>query len=599
MTDKKVTFGRIFWPSLLAAFTISIIGIFIWLVVIGSLISGVGFGSTSLMNIKDNTLLHITLDGQIGEKGSSIFNPSTFTMDNTPGLSDILHGLEEAKNDDRIKGLFIEINNLNCGFATAKEIRDAINDFEASGKFAVAYNSGEVISHLEYYIASAADENYGFPSSNVQFLGLGAELIFFKNTFEKLDIEMQVIRGSGNDFKSAVEPFFRESMSDSSRVQIERYISEFWKEYREDVAKDRNTTASELDRIAENTLVVNCEDAVKHKLMDATKYRDEVIGLMKKKLGMEQSDELNLQEFSKFAKKKFYQDQVLKKGNKPNIAVIIAEGGVSKSGEGLTSDEICKLFKEVRAKQSIKTVVFRINSPGGSALASDEIWREVKLTNEKKKVIVSMGDLAASGGYYIAAPASTIFAEPTTITGSIGVFGVIPYTGKMMENKLGFTFDRAATNSHSIITTNRKLSEEEFALVQRNVDDIYDQFKARVAEGRGMTKEQVDVIARGRVWTGRDAKKIGLVDELGGLTDAISFAAEKADIKKLKVLYYPLVEQDKLGEFLEQLEEQEDIAIEKPELILPKTLVSYYQQLKKLESYQGIQMVLPYEIDIK
>lgn len=599
MTDKKVTFGRIFWPSLLAAFTISIIGIFIWLVVIGSLISGVGFGSTSLMNIKDNTLLHITLDGQIGEKGSSIFNPSTFTMENTPGLSDILHGLEEAKNDDRIKGLFIEINNLSCGFATAKEIRDAINDFEASGKFAVAYNSGEVISHLEYYIASAADENYGFPSSNVQFLGLGAELIFFKNTFEKLDIEMQVIRGSGNDFKSAVEPFFRESMSDSSRVQIERYISEFWKEYREDVAKDRNTTASELDRIAENTLVVNCEDAVKHKLMDATKYRDEVIGLMKKKLGMEQSDELNLQEFSKFAKKKFYQDQVLKKGNKPNIAVIIAEGGVSKSGEGLTSDEICKLFKEVRAKQSIKTVVFRINSPGGSALASDEIWREVKLTNEKKKVIVSMGDLAASGGYYIAAPASTIFAEPTTITGSIGVFGVIPYTGKMMENKLGFTFDRAATNSHSIITTNRKLSEEEFALVQRNVDDIYDQFKARVAEGRGMTKEQVDVIARGRVWTGRDAKNIGLVDELGGLTDAITFAAEKADIKKLKVLYYPLVEQDKLGEFLEQLEEQEDIAIEKPELILPKTLVSYYEQLKKLESYQGIQMVLPYEINIK
>lgn len=599
MTDKKVTFGRIFWPSLLAAFTISIIGIFIWLVVIGSLISGVGFGSTSLMNIKDNTLLHITLDGQIGEKGSSIFNPSTFTMENTPGLSDILHGLEEAKNDDRIKGLFIEINNLSCGFATAKEIRDAINDFEASGKFAVAYNSGEVISHLEYYIASAADENYGFPSSNVQFLGLGAELIFFKNTFEKLDIEMQVIRGSGNDFKSAVEPFFRESMSDSSRVQIERYISEFWKEYREDVAKDRNTTASELDRIAENTLVVNCEDAVKHKLMDATKYRDEVIGLMKKKLGMEQSDELNLQEFSKFAKKKFYQDQVLKKGNKPNIAVIIAEGGVSKSGEGLTSDEICKLFKEVRAKQSIKTVVFRINSPGGSALASDEIWREVKLTNEKKKVIVSMGDLAASGGYYIAAPASTIFAEPTTITGSIGVFGVIPYTGKMMENKLGFTFDRAATNSHSIITTNRKLSEEEFALVQRNVDDIYDQFKARVAEGRGMTKEQVDVIARGRVWTGRDAKNIGLVDELGGLTDAITFAAEKADIKKLKVLYYPLVEQDKLGEFLEQLEEQEDIAIEKPKLILPKTLVSYYEQLKKLESYQGIQMVLPYEINIK
>jgi protease-4 len=599
MSEKKVTFGRIFWPSLLAAFTISIIGVFIWLLVIGALISGIGFSTTSEMKIKDKTLLHITLDGEIGEKGSSMFNPSTFTMENTPGLSDILHGLEQAKNDDKIKGLFIEIKNLSCGFATAKEIRDAINDFEESGKFAVAYNSGELVSHLEYYIASAADENYGFPSSNVQFLGLGAELIFFKNTFEKLDIEMQIIRGSGNDFKSAVEPFFRDAMSDSSRLQIERYISEIWKEYRDDVAKDRNTTADELNRIAENALVVNCEDAVKYKLMDATKYRDEVIDLLKKKVGTADGDKLNLLEFSKYAKKKFYQDQVLTKEDKPNVAVIIAEGGISKSGEGLTSDEICKLFKEVRAEKSIKTVVFRINSPGGSALASDEIWREVKLTNEKKKVIVSMGDMAASGGYYIATPASTIFAEPTTITGSIGVFGIIPYTGKMMENKLGFTFDRVTTNRHSILTTNRKLNEEEFALIQKNVDDIYDQFKSRVAEGRGMTKDQVDVIARGRVWTGRDAKKIGLVDELGGLSDAIEFAAEKADIKKLKVLYYPHVKQDKLGEFLEQLKEREDIAINKPNMSLPESLLKYYDQLKKLESYQGIQMVLPYEIDIK
>jgi len=599
MSEKKVTFGRIFWPSLLAAFTISIIGIFIWLVVIGALISGIGFSTSSVMNIKDKTLLHMTLDGQIGEKGSSMFNPSSFTMQNTPGLSEILHGLEEAKKDDKIEGLFIEINNLSCGFATAKEIRDAINDFEESGKFAVAYNSGELVSHLEYYIASAADENYGFPSSNVQFLGLGAELAFFKNTLEKLEIEMQVIRGSGNDFKSAVEPFFRDAMSDSSRLQIERYISEFWKEYREDIAKDRNTTASELDNIAENALVVNCEDAVKYKLMDATKYRDEVIDLLKKKVGTSGDNELNLQNFAKYAKKKFYQDQVLAEGSKPNVAVIIAEGGVSKSGDGLTSDEICKLFKEVRAEKSIKTVVFRINSPGGSALASDEIWREVKLTNEKKKVIVSMGDLAASGGYYIAAPASTIFAEPTTITGSIGVFGVIPYTGKMMKNKLGLTFDRAATNSHSIITSNRKLNEEEFTMIQKNVDDIYDQFKSRVAEGRGMTKEQVDVLARGRVWTGRDAKKIGLVDELGGLTDAIAFAAEKAAIKKLNVLYYPKVKEDKLGAFLEQLEEQEDITFKQADVTLPKELLSYYEQLKKLESYQGIQMVLPYTIDIK
>ena len=265
----------------------------------------------------------------------------------------------------------------------------------------------------------------------------------------------------------------------------------------------------------------------------------------------------------------------------------------------ISSSEICKLFKEVREDKSIKTVVFRINSPGGSALASDEIWREVKLTNKKKKVIVSMGDVAASGGYYVAAPASTIFAEPTTITGSIGVFGMIPYTGKMLENKLGITFDRVSTNDHAVMTTNRKLTEDELKIIQEGVDDIYDRFKTIVAEGRGMTKEQVNVIARGRVWTGRDAKEIGLVDELGGLKDAINFAAEKAKIKDQKVLYYPNVKEDKFAEFIEQMEEQEELDAKIQTVQLPASLMEYYNQLKRLESVQGIQMRLPYEINIK
>ena len=208
-------------------------------------------------------------------------------------------------------------------------------------------------------------------------------------------------------------------------------------------------------------------------------------------------------------------------------------------GDGLTSKEICKLFQDVRKNKSIKTVVFRINSPGGSALASDEIWREVALTNKTKKVIVSMGDVAASGGYYIAAPASYIFAEPTTITGSIGVFGMIPFTGKMLENKLGMTFDRAGTNKHSVMTTNRKLTPEEFTIIQEEVDAIYAQFLERVSVGRGMTTEEVNTFARGRVWTGTDALAIGLVDELGGISSAISYAAKKASIKDKKILYYP------------------------------------------------------------
>jgi len=222
----------------------------------------------------------------------------------------------------------------------------------------------------------------------------------------------------------------------------------------------------------------------------------------------------------------------------------------------------------------------------------------VKLTNDVKKVIVSMGDVAASGGYYIAAPAATIFAEPTTITGSIGVFGVIPYTGKMMENKLGLTFDRASTNKHAVMTTNRKLTEDEMTLIQKGVDDIYDLFKTRVADGRGMTKEQVNVIARGRVWTGRDAQRIGLVDELGGLKDAIAFAAKKAGITEVKALYYPHVKEDVLGELIAQFEDESEVS-STAKMELPESILEYYSQLKKLEAMQGIQMRLPYEVVIE
>lgn len=595
MTDRKVTFGRIFWPSFWAALIVSILGLIIWLIVISGIISS--FETDSGLSIKDKTILHMKLDGEIGEKSKSDFDPMSFSMNHVAGLADILHGLEAAKTDKKIKGVFIEIDNLSCGFATAKEIRDAINDFEKSGKFVVAFNGGEVVTQKEYYIASAANENYGFHSSMMEFLGLGAEMMYFKNALDNLDIEMQVIRGSDNDFKSAVEPFFRDNMSDSSRVQVERYMEGLWSDFRADISKDRKISSEELNRIAENALIQNVEDAVKYKLIDAVKYRDEVIDILSEKVKLADGKELELMDFSKYSKKRFYQDQVLMKADSPNVAVILAEGGVAKTGDGLTSEDICKLFQDARANKSIKTVVFRINSPGGSALASDEIWREVELTNKTKKVIVSMGDVAASGGYYIAAPATRIFADPNTITGSIGVFGVIPYTGAMLENKLGLTFDRASTNKHAIMTTNRKLTEEELTMIQKGVDDIYLQFKQRVAAGRGMTVEQVNVIARGRVWTGRDALRIGLVDELGGLKDAIAYAVKEAGIKEQKVLYYPLVKEDKLGEILEKLDESEEIkASATPQI--PQSLVHYYNQLKKLESYQGMQMRMPYEITI-
>jgi protease-4 len=596
MTDKKITFGRIFWPSFLAVFIMSVIGLLIFSLILGGIIGSFGDFGPKPLAIKSNTVLHMTLNGDIGEKADNSFDAGSFTMNKTIGLSDILYGLEHAKSDNKIKGVFVEIGDLSCGYSTAREIRNALNDFEKSGKFVVAYNSGELITQKEYYVSSAAKEVYGFPTSAMEILGLGTELAFFKGTLDKLEVEVQVIRGSNNDFKSAVEPYFRTAMSDSSRVQIERYLTSMWEDIRTDIAADRKITVEELNVIADSTKIHRAEDAIDLKLMDGLKYRDEVIDILSKKVGLDEDEDLNLQSFEKYAKKKFYQNQLLTKNDKPNIAVILAEGAVSKDGDELTSKEICKLFQDVRKNKTIKTVVFRVNSPGGSALASDEIWREVQLTNKTKKVIVSMGDVAASGGYYIAAPAEAIFAEPTTITGSIGVFGMIPYTGKMLENKLGISFDRAATNRHSVMTTNRKLDAEEYAMIQEEVDAIYDQFLGRVAEGRGMTKEKVNVIARGRVWTGRDALKIGLVDKLGGINDAIEYAAKKADIKEKKVLYYPLKKQDKLSEILEQLEEEEEFEISGGQM--PAELVQYYKQLKRIESMTGIQMRMPYEIVI-
>lgn len=599
MTQNKIKFGKIFWPSLVAAIIASIIGTIIFILGITGVISGLTNLESKPISVENKTVLHLTLDGQIGEKGSTKIDKSSFSIESKIGLPDLLHAFEKATTDENIKGIFLEISDLSCGFATAREIRNAINNFEKKGKFVVAYNAGEIITQKEYYISSAANEIYAFPTSTMEFMGLGTELMFYKKTLDKFEVEMQVIRGSNNDFKSAVEPFFRENMSDSSRLQIERYLTSIWSDIRLDISNDRKVSVEKLNEIAENALIRRAKDAVNLKLIDATKYRDEVLTIINKKIGQANDKEINFLSFEKYAKKKFYEDQILTKSNEPNIAVILAEGDVSTSGDGLTSEEICQLFRDVRKNKSIKTVVFRINSPGGSALASDEIWREVKLTNKVKKVIVSMGDVAASGGYYIAAPASYIFAEPTTITGSIGVFGMIPYTGKMLENKLGLTFDRAGTNKHSIISLNRKLTPEEYLIIQNEVNDIYTDFLNRVAEGRGMTTQQVNILARGRVWTGRDALQKGLVDKLGGINDAIDFAAKKALITEKKILYYPNVKKDKLSDLIEVFEEEEkNASIVSKESKMSEELFQYYNKLKSLEKFTGIQMRMPYEISL-
>lgn len=596
---KRVTFGRIFWPSLVAILVASFITMILFFTVLGGVIGGL-MGSSASKDVKSGSVLHMTLEGQISENSSSKFDPMSMQMNSKIGLSDILYGLESAKNDNQVKGVFLELKNLQCGFATAREIRNAINDFEKSGKFVVSYNGGEVITQKEYYVSSAANENYGFPTSTMEFNGLGAELMFFKNTLDKLDVEMQVIRGNNNDFKSAVEPFFRTDMSDSSRVQIEKYLSSIWLDIRTDISKDRKVSVEELNDIAENLKIHRAEDAVAFNMLDGVKYKDEVLEIVAKKAGEKTIGEKDLIAFEKYAQKGLINNQANIKNKNANVAVILAEGDVSVSGDGLSSDKICKYVREAREDNTIKTIVLRVNSPGGSALASDEIWREVQLANKTKKVIVSMGDVAASGGYYIASPADRIFAEPTTITGSIGVFGTIPFIGKMLENKLGLTFDRAQTNKHSVMSLNRKLTLEEFGIIQTEVDAIYAQFLNRVSEGRGISVEKVNEMARGRVWTGTDAKRIGLVDELGGIKDAINYAAKKAGIDKkdVTIRYWPAKKTDRLTEFLETINDSESAEM-MTQNQMPENLIYYYEQLKKLESMQGIQMRMPFEITLR
>lgn len=599
---KRLTFGRIFWPSLVAVLIAAILSLILFFMILGGIVGG--FSQTTPYTVKDKSVLHMTLEGQIAENGSSRFDPASMEFEEKTGLSDILYGLKEAQKDKKIKGIFLEIKDLKCGYATAREIRNAINDFEKSGKFVVGYNGGEVITQKEYYVSSAANENYGFPTSTMEFVGLGSELMFFKNTLDKLEVEMQVIRGKNNDFKSAVEPFFRTEMSDSSRLQINRYISSIWSDMRTDISKDRKVSPELLNDLAENMKVRRATDAVSYKLLDAVKYRDEVLALLAKKAGVKKVEDLTLPAFEKYARNKFYasQKQYIKENGviagTPNMAVILAEGDVAVEGDGLTSEKICRYLREARLDKNIKTIVLRVNSPGGSALASDEIWREVQLANQKKKVIVSMGDVAASGGYYISSPASTIFAEPTTITGSIGVFGVIPFTGNLLQNKLGLTFDRATTNKHAVLSTNRRLTPEELALIQDEVDVVYAQFLSRVSEGRGMTVEAVNRIARGRVWTGTDALRIGLVDKLGGIDAAIDFAAKSAGIKDKKIRFWPDKKVDLFQELIEEYTGKDDAQLKMKASGMPESLKIYYNQLKKLEQLNGIQMRMPFDVEL-
>tara|TARA_Y100001978_G_scaffold168943_1_gene157601 strand:+ start:1950 stop:3737 length:1788 start_codon:yes stop_codon:yes gene_type:complete len=595
MEETKIPFRKVFWSVFLSR----ILSFFGLLVFIGIIIGLGGLFDSDESAMKSDTILHVKLNGLIAEENSAEVDPLALSVNSTKGLSALLYGLKAAAKDDNVKGLFLDFGTLSCGISSAQELREGIDAFKESKKFVVAYHSGEYISQQAYYVASAADEIYGFPGSMFQWNGLGGEVLFIKELLAKMGLEVSILKGNNNDFKSAVEPLFLNKMSDSSRLQMQVYMQSTWNTMLTDIVSSRGLKHEDLNTYANNLEIKNVNDAVEKGMIDESMYRDEVLKILMKKVKVKEENELNFYSFSSYSEEEFLTDQILARASEPKVAVILAEGSIAKTGKGFSSDNICALFKKARKNESVKSVVFRVNSPGGSALASEEIWREVSLTNEVKKVIVSMGDYAASGGYYVSSPAHKIFADQTTLTGSIGVFGVLPYTKEML-GKIGVEVDEIGTHDHAVASTNHKLSDFEFEIAQQEVNKIYQQFLLRVANGRGMSKEKVDAIARGRVWTGSDAVKIGLVDTIGSLQAAISYAQSISNSNEDgSIVYYPEVEKKPFADLISLLEEEGMNVKAKQNILNHPILESLYENIESAQEWEGMVMRLPFQIDIK
>lgn len=595
-------FWRSFFASSLALIliggTLSIICIVGIFMAVSGAISG-AFDQKEEFKVNENSILHIEFKNPISEISYTEIDKQAFQLNQALGLREIKLGLEKAKEDDNIKGILLNTSSMPAGMATTEEIRNAILDFKKeSGKFIVAYS--ETYTQKAYYLATAADSIYLYPEGMLEFQGLGAEYMFFKNAINKLGLDVQIIRGSNNKFKSAVEPFMYDHMSDANREQTMTYLNALWNQMLVGIEDTRGVSISQLNEIADSVYVRSAETAKEYKLVDELIYEDELFAQLESKAGTKEDEELSLVSFQKYCSKAAKKQKKELKEEDKNIAVIYAVGGIESGKGGATtigSETIAKAIRDARNDESIKAIVLRVNSPGGSALASDVIWREMVLAKEKMPVVVSMGDVAASGGYYISCQSDRIFAQPNTITGSIGVFGVLPNISKPLEEKLGITVDRAYTNRPSMMTITRALTDEEYSIVQESVDDIYMDFKQKVADGRpSLDVAGVDSIGQGRVWAGTDALNNGLVDELGGIDDAVAYAAEKAEISDVKIDVYPKSEDNKLNEILEQFDIDASVSVYSP---LAQKVANFMNAVEKATAAEGIQARLPYDITVE
>lgn len=579
-------------------YILAIIFLFGIVLVIGTAIASASKPDTSL---PANAVLNLKLNYPLKDKvnDNSPFAALAAIDPNTQvpvGLNDILQLLEEAKENDNIKGIILDLTTLQTGYAKLTEVRNKIEAFRESGKFVYAYS--EYYYYPTYYLASVADSVFIHPEGQMAFTGMVAEVAFFSNALKKLGLEMQVVRAG--KFKGAVEPYTRTDLSEENRQQIQEYINSIYGETLAKIANSRGLTEEQMRADADDLTKQSLDHFIANKYIDMSLYKDELYSLMKRRMGVEDTKKVPLVSEQKYAQ----QLKAVGSGS-DRVAVVYADGqiiGGRGDGTQIAAEDLAKTLKKVRQNDRIKAVVFRINSPGGSALASDIIWREAKLLGEEKPLIVSMGDVAASGGYYIAAPAQTIVAEPTTITGSIGVFGLVPNAQELLNNKLGVNFEYVGTGKHSDAgRIDRNMTVEERAYIEQMIDKIYDTFLARVSEGRKLTKEEVHEVAQGRVWTGAMAKEKGLVDELGGLEDAIELAAESAKLKEYKIREYPKA-QDPITEMIKKLSGEISVKQQLKKAVEEMGFASYASYIAQFEEWgkkQTVQALMPYSIQVK
>jgi protease IV len=586
-----------FLISTLATITGIILASFIFFIImIGSLSVMVASGNKAV-SVSDNSILVLKGGVQIPDRtdpnpfaGFDIIN---MTLTPAPGLNDILHNIEKAASDRKIKGIFIENGLLASGWATTEEIRDALLKFrKESGKFIIAY-SDYMLEQEGYYLSTAADKIYISPSSMVDFKGLSGDVMFYKNALEKIGVEVQVTRHG--KFKGAVEPYILNKLSDENKKQIKEYVGSIWNHAVGKMSEARGISAEKLNLLADDLAGNVASSALENKLVDGLLFRDELNDTLKVLSGLKTSDKIHFISMSKYTK---VPDLKKITYSKNRIAVIYASGTIV-MGKGtdynIGGSRYAEVIRDERLDTAIKAIVIRVNSPGGNAVASDIMWREIMLAAKAKPVVISMGNLAASGGYYISAPGTKIFSSPTTISGSIGVFGMIPNVGKLLEQKLGISTESVKTNANSDFPSiYRPMSAYEKQTMQTSIEKIYGDFVSKVAEGRKMSAAAVDSIGQGRVWSGSNAMKIGLIDEMGGLTDAIKGAALLAGIDSYSVLELPETE-DPYTRILSQLGGEMRMNLIKKEL---GETFRFYNEITEIRDMSGIQARLPYFIEI-